>query len=164
MTGIRIIPEGKFYRGWYRGNERLKSTQQNSKIITCAHVHIHTHKPFKHLAKNTNANPRTNILSPFGLPWWKNYNLKMLIIWDSGNVGFPGGSEVKASACNVGDLGSIPGSGRFSGEGNGNPLQYSCQENPMDGGAWWATVHRVAKSQTRLSNFTSLHFRQCILR
>ena len=45
-------------------------------------------------------------------------------------------SEVKASACNVGDLGSIPGSGRSPGEGNGNPLQYSCLENPMDGGAW----------------------------
>ena len=49
---------------------------------------------------------------------------------------FPGGSEVKTSACNVGDLGSIPGSGRSPGEGNGNPLQYSCLENPMDGGAW----------------------------
>ena len=55
--------------------------------------------------------------------------------------GFPGGAEVKASACNVGDLGSIPGSGRSPGEGNGNPLQYSCLENPKDGGAWWATVH-----------------------
>ena len=64
--------------------------------------------------------------------------------------GFPGGSEVKA--CNVGDLGSIPGSGRSPGEGNGNPLQYFCLENPMDGGAWWATVHRVAKSQIRLSD------------
>ena len=53
--------------------------------------------------------------------------------------GFPGGSEVKASACNAGNLGSIPGSGRSPGEGNGNPLQYSCLENPMDGGAWWAT-------------------------
>ena len=50
--------------------------------------------------------------------------------------GFPGGSEVKASACNAGDLGSIPGSGITPGEGNGNPLQYSCLENPMDGGAW----------------------------
>ena len=64
--------------------------------------------------------------------------------------GFPGGAEVKTSACNVGDLGSIPGWGRSPGEGNGNPLQYSCLENPMEGGAWWATVHRVAKSQTRL--------------
>ena len=62
----------------------------------------------------------------------------------------------KASAYNEGDLGSIPGLGRFPGEGNGNPLQYSCLENPMDGGAWWATVHGVAKSRTRLSNFTSL--------
>ena len=62
---------------------------------------------------------------------------------------FPGGSEVKASACNVGDLGLIPGSGRSPGEGNGNPLQYSCLENPMDGGAWRATlVHVVAKSRT----------------
>ena len=55
--------------------------------------------------------------------------------------GFPGGSEVKVSAFNMGDLGSIPGSGRSPGEGNGNPLQYSCLENPMDRGAWWATVH-----------------------
>ena len=54
---------------------------------------------------------------------------------------FPGGAEVKESACNVGDLGSIPGSGRSPGEGNGNSLQYSCLENPVDGGAWWATVH-----------------------
>ena len=50
--------------------------------------------------------------------------------------GFPGGSEVKASASNEGDLDSIPGSGRSPGEGNGNPLQYSCLENPMDGEAW----------------------------
>ena len=56
-------------------------------------------------------------------------------------LGFPGGSEVKASASNAGDLGSILGSGRFPGEGNGNPLQYSCLENPMGREAWWATVH-----------------------
>ena len=60
--------------------------------------------------------------------------------------GFPGGSDGKESACNAGDLGSIPGSGRSPGEGNGNPLQYSCLENGMDRGAWWATVHGVAKS------------------
>ena len=64
-------------------------------------------------------------------------------------LGFPRGSEVKASACNSGDLGSIPGSGRFPGEGNGNPLQYSCLENPMDRGTWWATVHGVVKNRTR---------------
>ena len=65
---------------------------------------------------------------------------------------FPGGSDGKASAYNAGDLGSIPGSGRSPGEGNGNPLQYSCLENAMDGGAWWVTVHGVAKSWTRLSD------------
>ena len=62
-------------------------------------------------------------------------------------LGFPGGSEVKASACIAGNLGSIPGSGRLSGEGNGNPLQYSCLENLMDRRVWWAAVHGVAKSQ-----------------
>ena len=62
--------------------------------------------------------------------------------------GFPGGSDSKESACNVGNLGSIPGSGRSLGEGNGNLLQYSCLENPMDGGTWQATVHGVAKSRT----------------
>ena len=61
--------------------------------------------------------------------------------------GFPGGSDGKESAYNAGDQGSIPGSGRSPGEGNGNPLQYSCLENPMDGGGWQATVHGIAKSQ-----------------
>ena len=63
-------------------------------------------------------------------------------------------TEVKVSASNAGDPGLIPGSGRSPGEGNGNPLQYSCLENPMDGEAWQATVHRVAKSRRRLSDFT----------
>ena len=58
------------------------------------------------------------------------------------------------SACNVGDLGSISESGRSTGEGNGNPLRYSCLENPMDRGAWEAAVHGVAKSRTRLIDFT----------
>ena len=63
-------------------------------------------------------------------------------------LGFPSDSEVKAPTCNAGDLGSIPGSGRSPGEGNGNPLQYSCLENPTDRAAWWATVHGVAESDT----------------
>ena len=67
---------------------------------------------------------------------------------------FSGGSDGKASVYNVGDPGSIPGLGRSPGEGNGNPLQHYCLENPMDRGAWWATVHGVAKSRTRLSHFT----------
>ena len=61
-------------------------------------------------------------------------------------------SDGKESACNAGDLGSIPGSGRSPGEGNGNPLQYSCPENVMDRGNWWATIRGDAKSQTQLSN------------
>ena len=70
---------------------------------------------------------------------------------------------VKTFACNAGDPGLIPGLGRSSREGNGNPLQCSCLENPMDGGAWWATVHRVARSQTRVSNFTFTSDDQCQL-
>ena len=97
-------------------------------------------------------------------------------------LGFPCSSAVKESTCNVGDLGSIPGLGRSPregiglptpvfwpgefrglyspwGEGNGTPLQYSCLENPMDGGAWKAAVHGVAKSRTRLNDFTfTFHF------
>ena len=66
--------------------------------------------------------------------------------------GFPGGSDGKESACNAGDSGSIPGLGRSPGEGNGNPLQYSCLENPTHRGAWQATVHGVTKNRTQLGN------------
>ena len=68
--------------------------------------------------------------------------------------GFPGSSDGKESAYNAGHPGSIPGSERFLGERNGNPLQYTCLENFMDRGAWWTVVHEVTKSQTRLSNHT----------
>ena len=67
----------------------------------------------------------------------------MIIIWD-----FPGSSKGKETACSAGDLGLILGLGRSPGEGNGNPLQYSCLESPMDRGAWWATVHAVQESDT----------------
>ena len=72
-------------------------------------------------------------------------------------LGAPGGSDNKESACIVGDLGSIPVPGRSSGEVNGNPLQYCCLGNPVDRGAWQATVHGITKSQTQLSNF-HFHF------
>ena len=68
--------------------------------------------------------------------------------------GFPGGSDGKASACNAGDPGSIPGSGRSRGEGNGNPLQYSCLENSMDRRAWWATVHGGRKESDTTERLT----------
>jgi len=63
-------------------------------------------------------------------------------------LGLPGGSDGKESACNAGDPCLIPGLGRSPGEGNGYPLQYSGLENPMDRGAWSASVHRIAKSRT----------------
>ena len=76
------------------------------------------------------------------------------------NKDFPGGSDGKASVYNAGDVGLIPGLGRSPGEGNGNPLQYYFLENPMDRGAWSATVHEVAKCRTRLNDFTfTLRFR-----
>ena len=71
--------------------------------------------------------------------------------------GFPGGSDSKESTCNAGDASSIPASERSPGDRNGNPLQYFCQGNPMDRGARQATVHRVPKCWTRLSNYTRMH-------
>ena len=76
------------------------------------------------------------------------FNLKKKIEKIDVKRGFLGGSDGKESVCHIGDPGSIPGSGRFPGEGNSNPLQYSCLENPMDRGAWPVTVHRVAESDT----------------
>ena len=67
-------------------------------------------------------------------------------------MGLPCSSDSKEYACNSGDPGSIPGSGRSPGEGNDNPLQYSCLEDPMDRGTWWATVRGVSKSQTQMSD------------
>ena len=78
-------------------------------------------------------------------------------------MGFPGGSDGKESTCSAGEPGSTSGSGRIPGEGNGNPLQYFFLENPMDGGAWRAIVHGVAKSRTWLRNFHfTLHKVICI--
>ena len=76
------------------------------------------------------------------------------LIWEplDFGIGFPDGSDSKESVCNERDTSSIPGLGRFPGEGNSNPLQYSCLENPMDREAWWAIVHRVTKSQKRLND------------
>ena len=83
------------------------------------------------------------------LPWFSlNYYLEL-------RKGFSGGSVGKESACNAGDAGSIPGLERVLGGGNGKALQCSCLENPMDRGAWWATVHRVAKSWIQLKRLST---------
>ena len=73
-----------------------------------------------------------------------------VVCFRSNDLDFPGDSHGKESACNAGDVGFIAGLGRSPGEGNGKPLQYSCLENPIDREAWWATVHRVVKSQTQV--------------
>ena len=76
------------------------------------------------------------------------YRPRLLILVIHGGLGFPGGSVVKNLPANAGDSGLIPGSERSPGVGNGNLVLYSCLENPMDRGAWWATVHGVVKSWT----------------
>ena len=77
----------------------------------------------------------------------ENKQADIFTIYHSLTMGFPGSSTGKESACNMGDPGLIPGSERSPGGGHGNPLQYSCLENPMNGGTWQATAHGVTKSQ-----------------
>ena len=89
---------------------------------------------------------------------WSCIVVSCIIVWWVVMItDLPGGSDSKASVYNAGDPGSIPGLGRSPGEGNCKPLQYYCLENPMDRGAWWATVHGVAKTRTQLSNSSSLN-------
>ena len=97
------------------------------------HQYSYSHTPWLGLLRPV----EIQFLTPRGIQFW----------------GFPCGSAGKESFCNVGDLGSIPGLGRFPGEGKGYPLQYSGLENPMDIGAWQATVLGVTKSWTQLSDF-----------
>ena len=99
------------------------------------------------LVKNPPAVQETQFESWVGKICWRKGRLPTPVF-----LGFPYGSAGKEFACNVGDPGSIPGLGRSPGEGNGNPLHYSCLENPMERGDWQATVHRVAKSRARLSD------------
>ena len=81
----------------------------------------------------------------------KHYSMFFVFRFSIVTLGFPGGSDGKASACSAGDLDSIPGSGISPGEGNGNPVQYSCLGNSIDRGDWQAIVHDVTKNQTQLS-------------
>ena len=95
------------------------------------------------LVKNPPAVQETRFNSWVGKIPWRRDRLPTPMF-----LGFPGSSDVNESAHNAGDLGSIPGLGRSPGGGHGNPLQYSAWTIPMDRGAWWATVHGIAKSQT----------------
>ena len=97
-----------------------------------------------------------NQLLPLGLNHTLSLLSKFMLYICSGTFEFIDFSDSKASAYSAGDSGSIPGSGRSPGEGNGNSLQYFCLENPMDGEAWQATIHGFEKSQTRLNDFTFL--------
>ena len=93
-----------------------------------------------------------------GLVLWRQWNNSFCIFWLILPLGFPDGLGGKASACDAAESRSIPESERSSREGNGNPLQYSSLENPMDGGAYEAALHGVSKSRTRLSDFTFLGY------
>ena len=110
--------------------------------------------PFEHLATLTSA-VQLQVLP------WNRIQSPYVGIWD-----FPGGTDCKEPTCQCGDVrvaGSIPGLGRSPGGGHGNPLQYSCLENPMDRGAWWATVHGVAQSWTR-QKWLSVHSRTLLFK
>ena len=100
---------------------------------------------------NSQRHPEKEKQSWRNQPFWPQAIL-LIQSYSNQDESFPGDSIGKESNCSAGDLGSIPGSGRSPGEGNGYPLQYSCLKNPMDREAWWATVHGIAKSQTQQSN------------
>ena len=103
---------------------------------TCYWVHQKVHLGFSILCYGEKPEHTFRLTQYFSKTQETFTNILRILGHKASHHGFPRGSEVKASASNVGDLGSIPGLGRSPGEGNGNPLQYSCLENPMDGGAW----------------------------
>ena len=108
---------------------------------------------------------RSSLIGAWGLPPFYRHSLSPLPSPQINPfLSFPGGSGGKESACNTADLGWVPGSGRSHGRGNGNAPQYSCVGNPMDRGVFWATVHRVAKSQIWLKWLTLWVLSQCFPR
>ena len=157
---------------------KSKISGQTHDWLTHTHPQTHTHRHTQNAEagmKKRTCRAR-EVKSQYIFPWrfflrnnfrkWNlNYFIKVIVKKSSEHTrllwGFPGGSNGKESACNAGDLDLIPGSGRSPGEGKGDPLQCSCLDNSMDRGAWWATVHGVAKSPTQLSDFTFFHKMYC---
>ena len=139
-----------------QGKNTVKGECEEERLVPPARAHIIHHKPAFSGSLFTFENFPPQILVFWTLQHICNgqhmlestSGFMYLYILSPARLGFSPGSDGKASACNAGDLGLIPGSGRSPGEENGYPLQYSCLENSMDGGAWWATVHVVTKSQT----------------
>ena len=117
-------------------------------VPLCHHQHLVWVRSNSSVGKESACNAGNLCSIPgSGRPSWKRDRLPIPVF-----LSFPKGLAAKESACNTGDLDSIPGLGRSPREGNGNPLQYSCLENLMDTGAWWAAAHGVAKSQARLTD------------
>ena len=123
-------------------NPRQRSKDQRSKKIKAWWAAIYGVTQSRTRLKRLSSSSSSSLIRSVG----SNPKIRLYICY----MGFPGGSEGKESACNAGDLGSIPGLGRSPGGGHCNPLQYSCLENPMDRGAWQAIVPGVTKSWTRL--------------
>ena len=139
-----IIPKTQDSFNWLWSEEGVPRTGQRETALVALRMGERGHEPRK-----------TGILSQL-------QEAREPSLWNSLaaqwlGCGFPGGSDGRESARYAGDPGLIPRSGRPPGGGHSNPLQYSCLENPMDRGAWWATVHGVAQSRTRLSD-SHLHF------
>ena len=117
-----------------------------SEFIKVAGYKINTQKSLEFLYTNNEKSEREIKESiPFSIATKRVKYLGKNLPKETKVMGFPHSSVGKSSACNAGDPGSIPGSGRSPGEENGSPLQYSCLENPMDKGAWQAAVHRIAR-------------------
>ena len=136
------------HRIWYIIDPRTLVEEMNYYSVVSKYTHTHTHNVHKHNTGDwiTWADSRMHSVSKLSSSIaikHTYFNITVVLYYI---LGFPRSSVGKESPCNAGDLGSIPGTGRSSGEGNGHPPQYSCLENPMDGGSLWATVHEVTES------------------
>ena len=115
-----------------------------------SHIFTHTRIYMKQVTIGTYCIAQGTLLSALWWSKWEGNPKKRGYVYTKASQVVLGVKNLAAKAGNIRDMGSIPGLGRSPGEGNGNPLQYSCLENPMDRGAWWVTVHRATKSQTQL--------------